>query len=191
MTPQCSLQGPLISYKAGILAGALAYLYQASKDEQYLNDATKIFNTAKGLFTKNDVWTDTCEPSCSLDQVSPKGTALLGFTFLYAQTTDSTLKSAIKQTLDASASAMLAKCDSNYQCPNNWSGQDGGQASFHTQLTALSLMIALAQAHGASYNGKIASPNPTTPTTTLKQPDNLGMKMHQPIILAAFFVLLL
>lgn len=56
-----------------MLIGALGYYFKASNNQEYLKDASKILGRFSTVFVKNNIITDTCEPSCAANQVPPKG----------------------------------------------------------------------------------------------------------------------
>lgn len=158
LAPSCELQAGRTSYLFGMLAGAVGALYAATQERAFLVDATGIFNAGMATYSKQDIFVDACEPNCPLDQVSPKGTAILGLIYLYRTCGDSNLRQSIQKLFDASASTMLPKCNDAGQCPNYWHGANPGTLSFHTELNALALMTAVSVVHDAKYANEIVAP---------------------------------
>jgi mannan endo-1,6-alpha-mannosidase len=163
----CVISEAKHSYIAGTLSGALAWLYVATKNEAYLSDAAAIFRRAVVDFSVNSIWRDPCEPNCDLDKVSPKGTAIMGFQYLYMHTKDQALKNAIQTIMRTSAEAMLEKCI-DFKCPNLWAGNQVGSIDFHTQLNSLNLMNALGVAF-MDTSAKLTAPPIKTVT---KEPNS-------------------
>lgn len=146
----------LYSYNYGMLAGAASYLYKATGNATYINDAHLIFLRAKQLFTANNVWTDTCEPNlCDPTYSKPKGTAMMGFTYLYLNSNDSSYKSLIYEVMYKSVLVMMTMCDDVGNCSDDWNyGNIHQSTSFHSQVNSLTLMNAITAIQSASslYN---------------------------------------
>jgi Glycosyl hydrolase family 76 len=149
--PKCTVAtSGTYSYNYGMLAGALSYLCKATGEPMYFNDAVAILNRAKLLFTLNDTWNDLCEPdSCGLDSAKPKGTAMMGFLYLFMNTNDTAGKESIMETMDNSVLGMMPQCDNQGNCADSWSYAAKGAVTFHSQLNALSLMNAITYIHSS------------------------------------------
>ena len=64
-TKGCSIFIQELSYKAGFLIGALAWMYKASNDVRYIQEANNLATRAMQTFSKDGVLFDQCEPNCN------------------------------------------------------------------------------------------------------------------------------
>ncbi|KAJ3302832.1 hydrolase 76 protein [Kappamyces sp. JEL0829] len=153
----CAINGDLASYQTGFLTGGLAWLFQASKKPELLTDAHSLFAAALPKFAPNGIITDTCESAsagCFANQVSPKGTMVRGWGYLYEFTTSAQIKTQLKQVLQSSVQAMLKTCDNSYNCGNAWSTQTYTSSNVHFQMNSLELMTAYLKTFSAGPVGK-------------------------------------
>lgn len=150
------------SYKAGMLLGALSWMYRGTLQYSYLEDASQVFQTIKTNFVSRGVIKDPCEPKCFLNQVSPKGILARGLGYYYEHASEND-KSQTKQLLADSVRAMMTVCDDDWNCGNNWaSGQLPAQKSVHDQMNALELMIAYYKTLGVQPKSRLKSPTDGT-----------------------------
>jgi mannan endo-1,6-alpha-mannosidase len=72
---ECSINGLMTSYKAGLLFGSLGLMYKVSGRREYLNDANSILRKSFDRYLVKGIITDPCEEGdkCQKNQVSPKG----------------------------------------------------------------------------------------------------------------------
>ncbi|KAI8897453.1 glycosyl hydrolase family 76-domain-containing protein [Globomyces pollinis-pini] len=138
----CSINTAQYSYKSGILAGGLAWLYKSSNNYQYMQAAQNVALQSLESFSKNDIITDPCEPDCTENAVTPKGAMIHGLGYVYEFSTDNQVKSNIKNKLSKSMTAMLNTCDSDYNCGNYWFDNQNKHQSVHYQINALHLITA-------------------------------------------------
>jgi mannan endo-1,6-alpha-mannosidase len=163
---QCKINIDQVSYKAGTLAGGLAWLYQGTKGQRYLTDAHNILNQFQTQFTRNGVVFDPCEQGgspCSLNQVTPKGTAIRGFGYLHEFTNNVAVRAQIKQMFSQSVQAMMRTCDGNWNCGNDWvSGNPPKAYDVHLAMNAMELMTAYLKTFYAGPVGKSGQLAPST-----------------------------
>ena len=142
---QCARANLLLSYKSGMTSGALAVLGGATKNQMYIDVAQNIFRKGVQLFTQNGIIFDPCESEnkCSINVSAPKGTLIRGWGMLYEFSTDASIKSQIKQLLQATVENMLKTCDANWNCGTDWiGGTPNASPNLHYQLNAMELMNA-------------------------------------------------
>ena len=157
----CSINSDELSYKAGTLAGALAWLYEATKNQKYLDLAHKILDQFETTFTRDGIVSDPCErevdkdKACEQDRVTPKGTAIRGLGYLHEFTKDEAVRVKIKQMLNRSVQAMMRTCDGNWNCGNDWvSGTPPKAYNVHYAMNAMELMTAYLKTFYAGPVGK-------------------------------------
>jgi len=170
----CGVNVNQLSYKSGFCSGGLAWLYQATRNQAFIDDANRIFTTATRTFAPNDVITDQCETGdrCPQNQVSPKGTMVRGWGYLHEFTNSPEIRSRLKTILRTSVQAMLATCDNNYNCGNNWSGRTFTSSNVHFQMNSLELITSYLKTFtdgpvGRQYNG---APNQAPPSQQAPPP---------------------
>ncbi|KAJ3274068.1 hydrolase 76 protein [Terramyces sp. JEL0728] len=151
------------SYNPGTLAGALAWLYKATNDPQYMTAAENIAKKALSLYSSNGIIRDRCETSqagCAQDQVSPKGTFIRGLSYVYMFSKNSDIKSLIQTTLQSSAKALLPMCDNNWNVYSDyWStGKSVSKQGVHLQMNALELFNALSLISTNGQTSKLQQP---------------------------------
>lgn len=158
--PSCTdaKSAPAISYIYGQLIEALTLMYKATNQISYLTDAETFANRAMTTFSQNNVIRDSCEPQCPANVVSPKGILIRGLSTLHPVATPST-KARIATLINSSFTAMLATCDSLFNCDNNWGPEGAVRSNFHTQLNAVELFNA-AVFLNAPRSGKFTVPPP-------------------------------
>ncbi|KAJ3257127.1 hydrolase 76 protein [Boothiomyces macroporosus] len=146
----CALSGVQLSYNAGFLAGALAWLYKASGNQDVIKTAESIALKSLQTFSKNGIIADLCEPNCLVYVVSPKGLHVRGLQYVYMYSQNADVKSQIKAALQKSAQSLAQYCDDQWSCnAQSWSGPQIA-ADVHLQTNALELFNALAATNGVS-----------------------------------------
>jgi hypothetical protein len=150
-----------LSYNAGMLAGALSYLYKATGKISYLNDAHSIFMRSQKKFTVNDIWTDTCEPYCKHRWSKAKGTAMMGFSYLYSISNNTKIRQAISQIMYSSAIAMANLTKGDGYCSDDWKYPEIATYSFHSQLNCMHLINSIMNIHLPYINLNIRHISPT------------------------------
>ena len=65
-TKNCAVFVQELSYKAGFLIGALAWMFRASNDITYINQANLIATRSMQTFARQGILTDQCEPNCNI-----------------------------------------------------------------------------------------------------------------------------
>ncbi|KAJ3257126.1 hydrolase 76 protein [Boothiomyces macroporosus] len=163
------------SYNPGTLAGALAWLYKATGDQQYMTAAENIAKKAMDLYSNNGVIQDRCETSangCAQDQVSPKGTFIRGLAYVYMFTSNQDMKNLIQTTLQNSAKALIPMCDNNWNAYSDyWStGKSVSTKSVHLQMNALELFNALTLISNNGQSAKLQQPVSAPQTQPQAQP---------------------
>jgi mannan endo-1,6-alpha-mannosidase len=117
------------TYNSGTLLGAYAALYDATKEETYQDAGEQLLKTIMVQYISNtrlgdaldDVVSETiCEPNhiakCPRDQPSFKAILVRHLTDFYLLSNRPAVKEQIKRVLDASALAMIERCDDNWSC---------------------------------------------------------------------------
>jgi mannan endo-1,6-alpha-mannosidase len=129
----CVAGGSEFSYNSGMLIGAIGWLHKASNQATLLQDGSQLLSVFASTFVQNNVVTDrnynlitACEPNCKLNEVQAKGTGIRGLAYCTltltldaALTTNTQDKATIQNILKTSTQAMLATCDSSYNCGIN------------------------------------------------------------------------
>jgi Glycosyl hydrolase family 76 len=105
----------------GSLVGSIGWYYKASGDATVLADASALLKVFGTTFVKQNVFTDVCEPSCKQNEVQPKGTAIRGLGYYASLTNVAADKALITSWLKTSTAAMIATCDSSWNCGAYWS----------------------------------------------------------------------
>lgn len=159
----CTLNTVELSYKAGMLAGALSLLAQVSSDQEYLSVARSITATALTTFNKNGIISDACEPNCKPNEVQAKGTMISGLGYFATITTNAQDKAQVTGALKASLAAMITNCDSKASCGSYWADRVGG-SNFHYQTNALMLVNAYQMAVNGISTDKLSAPKDTSTT---------------------------
>jgi mannan endo-1,6-alpha-mannosidase len=154
----CGIVNEELSYKSGMTAGALAWMYKASGNPYYIEEANKITQYALTKFTQSDIFADACEPSCEENKVSPKGTMLRGLGFVAEFTNNAALKARLTRVLENSVAAMLKTCNSEFGCGNYWV-QGKEQTNVHYQINALELMTSYYKAISKNFANNLTSPS--------------------------------
>jgi predicted alpha-1,6-mannanase (GH76 family) len=156
----CAISRARYSYSPGILLGALGWLYKTTNQASYASDASTLLTATLSRFAPNGILTDSCEPNCPLNAVTFKGPFARGLGFLYEFTPDSTVREKIKDALSKSVTAMVATCDSSWNCGNNWaSGIPNPQGrSVHDQMVSIELMTAYYKTFGISMKYGLIPP---------------------------------
>jgi mannan endo-1,6-alpha-mannosidase len=187
----CGINGNQLSYKAGFLVGGLSWMFRASGNQFYMDEAHKITTAAMTTFTQNGIITDQCEPKCSENQVSPKGTMIRGLGHVIEFSNDAAIKAQVKTTLATSVTAMLKTCDATLNCGAYWNVGAPETSNVHYQTNALELMTAYLKTF---KNGPTASniAPPTTPpsSTTVKQSKKGGSAAVEISIAASLLAML-
>jgi mannan endo-1,6-alpha-mannosidase len=159
----CTTHPEELSYKAGTLAGALAWLYEGTKDQKYLTLAHEILDRFEITFTKDGIVSDPCEREvgkderCERDRVTPKGTAIRGLGYLYEFTNDEAVRDRIKLLLKNSVQAMMTTCDEKWNCLNDWApGSPNPQepTNVHFAMNSMELMTAYLKTFNTGPVGK-------------------------------------
>eukprot|EP00842_Homolaphlyctis_polyrhiza_P005179 jgi/Hompol1/5662/HPOL_001773-RA len=135
--PVCSYNIHEFSYNSGTIIGALAWMYKATGNQQYIADAGQLLTPLLSTFTKSGVFYDLCEDSSLPDatactsngvgsivprqnQIPPKGLMIRGLMYLYMHTPDAKQKAQIKTFMDASFNAMLPTCSASLDSCSAW-----------------------------------------------------------------------
>ena len=164
----CSINPQKLSYKSGFLVGALAWMFQASKKPEIIQAAHLTFSQGLGAFAPGGIIRDACEPNCQKNQVSPKGTMVRGWGYLHEFTNDERVRSQLQQILKTTTQAMLASCDNNLNCLDNWSSRvpvsGTNPSDVHQQMNAVELMTAYLKTFTKGPIGqKVAAPTKAPP----------------------------
>jgi mannan endo-1,6-alpha-mannosidase len=140
----CRVTKMQFSYQTGLLVGALATLTEASGNMEFLQDAHRIFTASVPRYTVSGVLTDPCEVKgdCAQDSVTPKGALLRGWSYLHRYTNSYEIQSQITGILKASTSSMLATCNDNFDCGNNWVTKKITSSNVHFMMNTLELITA-------------------------------------------------
>lgn len=140
----CGINGAVVSYKSGFLTGALGWMYRATDQVEYINDAHAIFEAGRQRFAANGILTDPCEEGnqCAQNQVSAKGTMVRGWGYLAEFTNSPQIRANLRAVLKSSVDAMLNTCDDNFNCGNRWSTQQFTSSNVHYQMNSIELMTA-------------------------------------------------
>jgi mannan endo-1,6-alpha-mannosidase len=161
----CRININRLSYKSGFLVGALSWMFQATKNPEFLEGAHLTFNHGLTAFAPDGIIRDQCEPSrCQKNQVSAKGTMVRGWGYLQEFTTDAQIRSRLRQVLRATTEAMLDTCDNNLNCLDNWASRVPVSASnpsdVHQQINAVELMTSYLKTFtsGPAGQQKVAAP---------------------------------
>ena len=151
------LQG--LSYKSGNLIGALAWMYKASGDQNYLKEAGVLARKSFTYFVQDGIIRDHCElpktfevKKCEANNVQPKGTYIRGLGYLAAITNIKSDKEEIKSLLRKSYQQLIKTCDRNLNCGTYWLSGKKEKSNFHFQVNAIELVTAygLAASKGIS-----------------------------------------
>ncbi|CAH7682340.1 glycoside hydrolase [Phakopsora pachyrhizi] len=147
-TNDCSKFTNLLwSYSYGQLLGSLAWMNLATGDQKYLDMAVPYFNYGMNTFAAantSGVITEICEAtmSCNRDQQGFKAIFARNLAYLYRQTKDETIRSAIRSTIDASVSAMVNRsCDKDWNCGGNWTTDTQPVKYVRSQQVSTSLLV--------------------------------------------------
>ena len=102
------------------MIGALAWMNLVSGDSSLLDQASALLTKSLSLFFTTDSITELCESTragCSRDAQGFKAIYVRNLAYLYRQTSDSGVKSAIQKAIDSSVTAMVTRaCDSSWNC---------------------------------------------------------------------------
>lgn len=133
------------SYNAGLFLSSAGWLYKATGDAKYLNDAKTVLSHFQSVFTNQDIITDQCESSndCKENQPQFKGPAIRGLLHLFNNCNDSSIRGTIQKLITASAIAMNSTCNAEYSCSNFWlPGKSDHPLNVHNQINAVELLNA-------------------------------------------------
>ena len=102
------------------MIGALAWMNLVSGDSSLMAEASGLLTKSLSLFFTTDSITELCENTkagCSRDAQGFKAVYVRNLAYLYRQTTDSSVKSAIQNAIDSSVTAMVTRsCDAQWNC---------------------------------------------------------------------------
>ncbi|KAJ8323437.1 hypothetical protein QVD99_005174 [Batrachochytrium dendrobatidis] len=171
----CSINSKEYSYNSGLLLGGLAYMYKATKNEQYIKDAAKYLPTMLEIYSQDGVLRDLCEDQrgdCqegdslsrtpASNQMPYKGGFVRGLTFLYQFTNDQEMKSTLRKVFDKSWEGMMKTCNSEFDCSAWWvDGAPPAKHNFHHQLVAIELSNAMAKVYITPESDTVQFENPT------------------------------
>ena len=130
------------SYIYGQLVEGLGYMYEATKNSEYLDSAELLTQKMLSTYSRDNVIRDVnCEPNCPLNRVSPKGILFRGLAIFYPFATDST-KALIRTHIEASFNGMLKTCNAQFACSNYWGLEGTVYSDFHHQLNVVGLFYA-------------------------------------------------
>ncbi|ORY29259.1 hypothetical protein BCR33DRAFT_857774 [Rhizoclosmatium globosum] len=183
-TDACAVSQELYSYHTGELMAALGIMYQATNDQNYLDEAHKIFKAVQRLFVDPATNILNREPSCPDGTTASCGKSPSGYSFpvykglatLYATSTDNSVKASIATILQATAKVNFQGCDSNWYCIRNlpkdteFTMQNGTNP--RDQFETVSLLNALAVINGA---GLVTAPGATVTTKSADYGGAVGM----------------
>lgn len=134
------------SYNAGLFLSSAGWLYRATGDAKYLEDARNVLSNFQSVFTNQDIIIDQCEVSndCKENQPQFKGVAIRGLLHLFNNCNDTSIKVTIQKLITASAIAMNSTCNTAYSCSNFWlPGTSNRPLNVHNQINAVELLNAV------------------------------------------------
>jgi mannan endo-1,6-alpha-mannosidase len=157
----CTINDQQLSYKAGFLIGALGWMYKATGDVFYNDEANKMTTAALTTFTTNNIINDACElkpEGCDQNTVSPKGTMVRGLGYAVEFTNDPTVREQLKTVLGASVQAMLKTCNENFECGDSWLAGNQQTTSVHFQINSVELMTSYLKTFKGSVSTTLDAP---------------------------------
>lgn len=159
------------TYNYGEALGALAWMNLVSGDDTQIQLAGTILNKALSLFFTTDSITERCEvtgTACSRDAQGFKAVFVRNLAYLYRQTSDSSVKSAIQKAIDSSVTAMVTRsCDANWNCNGNWTSGSKPVSYIRSQHVSSALLVASLGIHStATGTGLITNVNQAQLNTT-------------------------
>ena len=122
MDVQCApaATDPSLIRQYGEMIGALAWMNLVGGDQSLLDEASGLLTKSLSLFFTTDSITELCETTrtgCSRDAQGFKAIYVRNLAYLYRQSSDSSVKSAIQRAIDSSVTAMVTRaCDANWNC---------------------------------------------------------------------------
>ncbi|KAI8918273.1 glycosyl hydrolase family 76-domain-containing protein [Powellomyces hirtus] len=152
-TTTCGVVNPRAwGYNAGVMLGAAAYMYKATQQQSYLDDAKNILNVAVASFTQNNV---VYEPGCPYGQCgreTPMGKPQLikGMAQLYTVSNDPAVKAQIQTVIDTTLASAVKNCDADWWCSSEWTGTMAPTKEAYDQAGTAELLVAAAMVHGAT-----------------------------------------
>ncbi|KAJ3146821.1 hydrolase 76 protein [Geranomyces michiganensis] len=153
-TANCGTPSPAVwGYNQGVMIGALAYMYQASKMQAYADDAKSLLNAAAPVFAPNNiVYEPRCPPgSCGRETPMGKPQLIKGMADLYMMTTDAAVKTTIQTVIDTTLASALRNCDANWWCSQDWTNiRAPSIGDPYDQYGTTELLVAAARIHGAT-----------------------------------------
>lgn len=158
---KCLISPAKYTYNTGMLAGSLGALFNATKNQVYLDAAHNIFKSSLTTFTRNNIIYELCEPNrCAENSVTHKGVHIRGLGELYEYTTDQNIKNQIKQILQSTLQAMIKTCDEKWNCGGTYlvEGPPAKGSNIHFTINAMELMTAYLKTFATGVKGGLAAP---------------------------------
>ena len=139
----CKIVKKRLTYNAGVILGALGWMYEVTNQQSYIDQSNIILDTTLRGTTENGIFYEPCEIDdiCPLNTAPYKAALMSGLGFLYEHTPDEGQKKKIRDSLTTSAQAMVKVCENDWNCGTNWL-KGKKTKSVHDQMSAIELMTA-------------------------------------------------
>jgi mannan endo-1,6-alpha-mannosidase len=128
-----------------------------------LNGICSIAQKSLSLFFTSDSITELCEQNqnCGRDAQDFKAVYVRNMAYLWRQTSDSNIKSAIANAIDTSVRSMVSRsCDSQWNCNGNWTSGSRPIKYVRSQHASAALLVAALGIHtSATGTGLLTNVN--------------------------------